>query len=122
MKRNVMMEIPKITTISLLLIWITGVTYSQGFYKDLFIDGGNKLTSIGHLPAADLLDLTVEYYVSSRYKSALPSTYMDSIIQKTLLCGYTEDLNGLLLYTVWYPRFRFLYVTGGEAANQGESL
>ncbi len=122
MKRNVMMEIPKITTISLLLIWITGVTYSQGFYKDLFIDGGNKLTSIGHLPAADLLDLTVEYYVSSRYKSALPSTYMDSIIQKKLLCGYPEDLNGLLLYPDGEPRFRLLYVNGGKAANHGESL
>lgn len=46
--------------------------HAQGYYKDIFIDGGVKLNSMKRMPAADLLGLSVEYYASSRLSTALP--------------------------------------------------
>jgi glutamine amidotransferase-like uncharacterized protein len=104
------------------MLLLTNSAKTQGFYKDVFMDGGMKLTSLARLPAADFLDLSIEYYASSRYKSALPPTYLDSVIQDKLLVGCPEDVNGILLYPDGAPRFRMIYVNGGKAANHGESL
>jgi glutamine amidotransferase-like uncharacterized protein len=86
------------------------------------MDAGIKLTSLSRLPAADFLDLSLEYFASSRYKSVLPPTYQDSVVQRRLIVGYPEDLNGILLYPDGAPRFKLIYVNGGKAANHGESL
>ncbi len=98
------------------------ITFPQGYYKDVFIDGGVKLTSLTRLPAADLLDLSAEHFASSRYKSSLPPTSQDTLYQNALIIGNEQDLNGVLLYPDGEPRFRLIYVNGGKAANHGTSL
>jgi glutamine amidotransferase-like uncharacterized protein len=96
--------------------------HAQGYYKDIFIDGGVKLNSMKRMPAADLLGLSVEYYASSRLSTALPPTSQDTLIQRELIVGNDLDLNGILLYPDGAPRFRLIYVNGGKAANHGLSL
>jgi len=94
----------------------------QGYYKDIFMDGGIKLNSMKRLPAADLLSLTIEYYASTRYTSTYPPTYEDTLNQDKLIIGSRQDVNGILLYPDGQPRFRIIYVNGGIATSHGESL
>ncbi|MDX9928217.1 MAG: BPL-N domain-containing protein [Bacteroidales bacterium] len=95
---------------------------SQGFYKDIFMDGGIKLTSREDLPAAIYLDLSMEYFASQRYSSTFPPTRLDTIIQNQLFIGCETDINGVLLYPDGQPRFRVIYINGGTATNHGNSL
>ncbi len=71
---------------------------AQGYYKDVFMDGGIKLTSRTNLPAADFLNLSIEYFASERYTSTFPPTLADTLRQNNLIIGTDKDLNGILLY------------------------
>lgn len=42
---------------------------TQGYYKDLFVDGGINLTSDDKLPAAQKLELHTESFLCSPHKS-----------------------------------------------------
>lgn len=105
----------------ILLLPVNELT-GQGFYKDIFMDGGVKVTSRKRLPAADYLDLSIEYFASSRYTSTFPPVRRDSVLQDKLYIGSDEDLNGILLYPDGQPRFRLLFVNGGRATSHGHSL
>ena len=97
---------------------------SQGYYKDLFMDSGIYLTSRTSLPAAQVLGLSMEKFVSASHKAAdnTKITQVDTVIQTMLLGGNPLDENGILLYPDGSPRFRMIYVNGGKAANHGRSL
>ncbi|MCA1758091.1 MAG: hypothetical protein LC649_11605 [Bacteroidales bacterium] len=112
----------KPTITFLLLISISLTVKPQGYYKDIFMDGGIKLTSMTRLPAADLLNLTIENFASARYNSTFPPTRLDSVRQNSLITGTEEDLNGILLYPDGAPRFRVLFTNGGKASSHGGSL
>jgi len=84
---------------------------AEGYYKDLFMDGGVGLTSRTTLPAADFLDLSWEFLASS-----------DQALQDEFIIGTEEDTNGVLLYPDGAPRFQCIYVNGGGATMHGESL
>lgn len=116
----------KYFTISLTLLLfapaLSRSTAAQGFYKDVFMDGGIKLTSMTRLPAADLLNLSIENFASQRYTSTFPPTRLDSVRQNSLIIGTEEDLNGILLYPDGAPRFRVIFTNGGKAASHGGSL
>jgi glutamine amidotransferase-like uncharacterized protein len=109
-------------TILIALFICLSDTYPQGYYKDVFMDGGIRLTSMERLPAANLLELSIEHFASSRYTSAFPPTKRDSVIQDQLFIGSETDLNGVLLYPDGEPRFRVIFVNGGKAASHGLSL
>jgi len=109
-------------TLVLLFLLCSLSLHSQGYYKDVFMDGGIRLTSMERLPAADLLDLSIEHFASTRYTSTFPPTKRDSVIQDRLFIGSETDLNGILLYPDGQPRFRVIYVNGGKAASHGLSL
>ncbi|MCH2361589.1 MAG: serine hydrolase [Pirellulales bacterium] len=83
----------------------------DGFYKDIFMDGGKYLTSRKTLHAANSLTLSYEYYAGT-----------DQSKQNELLIGSDYDTNGVLLYPDGQPRFKMLYVNGGGATRHGESL
>ena len=119
-----MKTIDHISLIFFVLLFMGNIseTHSQGFYKDVFMDGGVKLTSLERLPSADLLDLQIEHFASSRYTSTFPPTRRDSLLQKGIYMGTPEDLNGVLLYPDGQPRFRMIYVNGGKATGHGRSL
>jgi len=83
----------------------------EGFYKDIFMDGGANLSSRRRLPAAETLGLSYELYAGR-----------DTNVQRRLISGDATDHNGILLYPDGQPRFRMIYVNGGGATAHGRSL
>ena len=84
---------------------------ASGFYKDVFMSGGVRLSSRKVLPAAESLKLSYEYYAGK-----------DAEKQSELFSGSSRDTNGVLLYPDGQPRFRMIYVNGGSATLHGKSL
>jgi hypothetical protein len=83
----------------------------EGYYKDLFVDGGSRLSSRTTLHAAKSLGLDCEYYAGR-----------DEIRQSQIVSGNEDDFNGALLYPDGQPRFRLIYVHGGGATAHGKTL
>jgi hypothetical protein len=93
------------------VILITNCYGIQGFYKDLFMDGGVKLTSRTTLPAADSLDFDWEFLATE-----------SETTQSSVMIESPDDENGALLYPDGAPRFRAFYSNGGSATIHGNSL
>ena len=91
----------------------------DGFYKDIFMDGGRYLSSRKDLPAARSLGLTMDMLRTAPKKERGP---MDSIKQGEAIIGSEYDSNGWLLYPDGAPRFKLIYVNGGSAGHHGKSL
>ncbi|MFA5713134.1 MAG: BPL-N domain-containing protein [Bacteroidales bacterium] len=108
--------------LTLLLFLMPQEAVAQGFYKDIFMDGGIRLTSRKDLPAARRLDLSIEYFASSKGKKASDFTLQDTLIQTALFTGSDDDTNGVLLYPDGAPRFKAIYVNGGFAPAHAISL
>ena len=79
---------------------------AKGYYKDIFIDGGLRLSSRADLPSARVLGLETEAFVSA--KKAKEYTRMDTLLQEQCFAGSAIDENGVLLYPDGEPRFRLL--------------
>ncbi|MBU0765906.1 MAG: hypothetical protein KJ607_13860, partial [Bacteroidetes bacterium] len=86
-------------------------TGTEGYYKDIFMDGGVSLTSRTSLAAADSLSLSLEYLATD-----------DQDIQNDKIIGDVWDYNGALLYPDGEPRFRHIQTNGGAATSHGSSL
>ena len=84
---------------------------TEGYYKDLFMDGGVKLTSRSTLAAAELLGLSYDVLATS-----------SETTQKKMMIQSTDDSNGCLLYPDGAPRYRVIYTNGGSATGHGTSL
>ena len=93
---------------------------AKGYYKDIFIDGGLRLSSRADLPSARVLGLQTEAFVSE--KKAKDYTRMDTLLQEQCFAGSAIDENGVLLYPDGEPRFRMLYLHGGLAESHGKTL
>jgi hypothetical protein len=107
-----MFNIKKIILIILYLLCVKPIfSQSEGYYKDLFMDGGVGLYSKEYFYAADSLGLQMEYFASE-----------DSLIQSILFVGDANDQNGRLLYPDGAPRFKQLYTNGGKSTTHGLSL
>jgi len=96
-----------------LLLSMSGFTQTgtEGYYKDIFMDGGVDLYNKTYLPAADELGLTIEYIATE-----------DETLQNERIIGNEYDANGILLYPDGTPRFRLLHTNGGSASTHGTSL
>ncbi len=87
-------------------------TLARGYYKDVFMDGGVRLTHSTNLPAVkDLLGWSLEYLSSDQQN-----------VQDAVIIGDDDDPNGALLYPDGEPRFRMIYVNGGKSIEHGSSL
>lgn len=84
---------------------------TEGYYKDLFMDGGPGLNSRMNLPAADALGLEYEYLADE-----------DSLVCYINLISNIKDDNGFLLYPDGSPRFKMIYTNGGNADIHGAVL
>lgn len=93
-----------------------GYTGRDGYYKDIFMDSGIKLTARKYLPSATHLEATIETFWRTQ------NTLRDTIMQQRCIVGTEEDKNGILLYPDGAPRFRVIYVNGGLATRHGNSL
>ncbi len=86
-------------------------TVGEGFFKDIFMDGGVSLTSRITLPAAELLGLSMEFIATSTQST-----------QNNVMVSNSNDDNGALLYPDGEPRFRHFYSNGGASIDHGTSL
>jgi hypothetical protein len=77
---------------------------AQGYYKDIFMDGGVDLTSRQNLPAQAYLNLSMEFIATE-----------DVVRQNGLMVSNLDDENGVLLYPDGEPRFRVIYTNGGHS-------
>jgi hypothetical protein len=91
--------------------WGISQINTEGYYKDVFMDGGVYLYSKTSMTAVDSLHLTMEYLATENQS-----------IQDTKIVGDSNDLNGALLYPDGEPRFRLIYTNGGSATSHGTSL
>lgn len=87
---------------------------NESYYKDIFLDAGYALTNRNNLPAASYLGLSMEFFSTSQ------ST--DTVFQNQVIGGNTEDNNGRLLFPDGQPRYRLLFVVGGNSRSHGKSL
>ncbi|MFA5713136.1 MAG: BPL-N domain-containing protein [Bacteroidales bacterium] len=108
--------------LTFILLVVSQQVEAQGFYKDIYMDGGIKLTSRKDLPAARRLGLSIEHFASAKGTNDSPLTMKDTLLQTALFCGDENDTNGILLYPDGQPRFRMIYVNGGRATQHGVSL
>lgn len=86
----------------------------QGFYKDIFMDAGVYLTTRNSLAAATHLGFSLE--------SVSCTEVADTLWQNTVIGGDENDLNGRLLYPDGQPRYKMIFVCGGNSRNHGQSL
>lgn len=89
----------------------------KAFFKDVFMDGGVHLSSRTTLPVTDYLGLSLEYFITSSDNSN-----EDLAAQKKVINSSPDDINGRLLYPDGAPRYRLVYVNGGNAHTHGSSL
>ncbi len=93
---------------------------TKGYYKDVFVDGGMRLSSRADLPSARVLGLQMEVFMSA--KKLKDYTSMDTLLQEQCFSGSTIDENGILLYPDGEPRFRMVFLHGGLAGAHGKTL
>ena len=91
----------------------------DGYYKDVYMNGGMELSSRKDLPATRDLGLSLEILRSAKDKER---TQMDTLQQNHAFIGSENDSNGWLLYPDGAPRFKMLYVNGGSAGHHGRTL
>ncbi len=100
-----------VSIMSLLLVSTFCSAQTEGYYKDVFMDGGVGLYSKTALTAATDLNLSMEYIATQNR-----GTQSQVIVQNS------NDENGSLLYPDGAPRFRTIYTNGGNATDHGNSL
>lgn len=86
----------------------------RAFYKDMFLDSGIGLKKWKNLYAAKYLGLFVE--------GTLYEEKEDYVLQSRVIAGGEMDDNGWLLYPDGQPRYRLLFVVGGNALTHGTFL
>lgn len=94
---------------------------TDGYYKDIFMDSGINVTSREDLPASRYLGLSIESFISAPHAEN-QLTLRDTLLQREIICGSKMDLNGILLYPDGSPRFRMIYMNGGQAGKHGNTL
>ena len=91
---------------------------NRSFYKDVFLDAGIHLRSRKSLNAANYLGLSLEG-IDFPYSNP---TAKERSLQTDIICGDSKDLNGRLLYPDGQPRYKFIFVNGGNSRSHGQSL
>jgi hypothetical protein len=91
----------------------------RGFYKDLFMDSGIRLNTFTNRPAFSYIGWDFEYYAAPFYSA---NAKEDIALQNKVFVSAEDDENGYLLYPDRQPRFRCIFVNGGDNLVHGESL
>ncbi|MBQ0025246.1 MAG: fimbrillin family protein [Bacteroidales bacterium] len=92
---------------------------NDAYFRDIIMDAGYMLddgVSDGYTKS--LPRVFKEFYPDSWDAFILDSKVPgDTVMQKKFFSGSTEDLNGRLLYPDGSPRFKALFIIGGDAQN-----
>ncbi len=89
---------------------------NKAFYKDFLNEDGVGLSDYKTLTVTNRLHLTTETVYTRTNDAANQSA------QNRLLIGDENDENGILLYPDGEPRYRMMYVNGGQSYTHGPSL
>lgn len=92
---------------------------ARGYYGDVFMDGSVGVSSRTTLPACPYTGLSLEYIATN---SSSKANATDTLMTHNIFGGCDDDPNGVLLYPDGEPRFRCVYVNGGNARNHGNAL
>lgn len=92
---------------------------ARGYYGDVFMDGSVGVSSRTTLPACPYTGLSLEYIATNSSSSANTT---DTLMTHNIFGGWDDDPNGVLLYPDNEPRFRCVYVNGGNARSHGNAL
>lgn len=87
---------------------------NTSYYKDVFLDAGVYLTTRSFLYSVNALGYQLECVSCTDVQ--------DTLWQNMVIGGNEEDENGRLLYPDGQPRFRVLFVNGGNSRYHGKSL
>ncbi len=94
------------------------IVQNRSFYKDVFLDAGLSLTSRKTLAAAKYLGLSLEG-ISLPYSSGSAA---HKALQTMIISGDSNDVNGRLLYPDGQPRYKLIFINGGDSSLHGQSL
>ena len=100
-----------LTILSLSTSLFLRIEAAEGFYKNLFMDGGVGLSGMKSLPAADYLNYSYEFIAHNTVS-----------LQNQVMVENENDGNGVLLYPDGEPRFQVIFTNGGGPETHGESL
>jgi len=92
----------------------------DGYYMDVFMDGGLSLTSKQDLPSARALGLSIETLKTAKKSQGF--TFLDTLAQKAAFIGDDNDSNGRILYPDGSPRYKMMFVNGGSGGGHGRSI
>ena len=95
---------------------------ADGYYKDFFMDCGIPLNTFDDLPAASLLNLSMERLCTWEGGQADRATDYEKQLMIDVFAGNEMDENGHLLYPDGSPRFKIIYINGGKATAHGKYL
>lgn len=106
---------------------------NSAFYKDIFLDGGcelnpgikeNGIVINGRLPYAlkKAGIESAEYFLATIDDVSNGWIQSDNDLQKLIMVGNPDDVNGVLLYPDGQPRFRMIFMFGGHSNPHGSSL
>ena len=89
---------------------------NKAFYKDFLNEDGVGLSDYKTLTVTTRLNLSTETVYTRTNDAA------NQAAQNRLLIGDENDENGILLYPDGEPRYRMMYVNGGQSYTHGPSL
>lgn len=89
---------------------------NKAFYKDFLNEDGIGLSDYKTLTCTNRLGLSTETVYTRTNDAA------NQAAQNRLLIGDENDENGILLYPDGEPRYRMMYVNGGQSYTHGPSL
>ncbi len=115
-ERSVCTEMPSLSFVDESEPEIRTDVRNKAFYKDLFMDAGLHLSQYSNMPIVSYLGISYEYYMESSETDASLAR------QRAIFSGSSVDLNGHLLYPDGEPRFKMIYVNGGDSSPHGKSL
>lgn len=89
---------------------------NKAFYKDFLNEDGVGLSDYKTLTVTNRLSLSTETVYTRTNDAA------NQAAQNSFLIGNENDENGILLYPDGEPRYRMMYVNGGQSYTHGPSL
>lgn len=115
-ERSVITDMPNLWFEDQSEVVILGDVPNKAYYKDFLIDTGIGLSDYKELSCTERLGLSFET-VYTRINDAA-----NQAAQNKAFISNENDQNGILLYPDGEPRFRMMYVNGGQSYTHGPSL
>ena len=115
-ERSVITVMPQVDFVDGSAVAIPADIPNKAYYKDFLIDTGIGLSDYKTLSCTERLKITTETLYARTNDNACQTA------QNSAFIGNENDENGILLYPDGEPRFRMIYVNGGQSYTHGPSL